>query len=155
LLEPVAIKDHPIRQCEQRGNRPGLVSGCLSELHLTGRRLCHAAQRLPDARVVGLELRQQVMSHPVSEEGAVHVGGVYNGFQVVCPRIVLELCPGDIEQRSDKPNAVLRRNSIGHLQGVIEPRRGSHASQPAQPGAPQEMHQHRLRLVVYVMTDGH
>src|SRR5208282_2047798 len=101
--------------------------------------LRRVVQHLPNIGVVfALQQRQQRVADAIAREAGVEVALVVAPALAERGEIALDLASGDRKQRSDDANLVAATT----LKGGID------ASQPACPGAPQELQEHGLRLII-------
>ena len=127
-----------------------LLRRCLRQrLSLQRDRARQAQQGLVEARVVLPQQRQQPVPQSVPPVSQRAVRGVLQWLPPQLATVGFRLRPAHRQQRTQQREALGRRSvATGHGE------RGSIPAEPRQPAAAQDVHQHRLHLVVRRMTDG-
>ena len=96
-----------------------------------------AGNILPQRRIDLLQLRQHLLAQAIAGKGHTVVGLVLHVSQRVALQIQFDLLPRRVQQRSDQPPALWR--NTGQTLGTR---------------APQQIQQHRLRLIAHMVGGG-
>jgi hypothetical protein len=123
---------------------PDLIHHPLQQLIIGRYELGQLPQPLANTGGYFFQLGQYLVAQAVAKEGAVQVGAVKAGPEMMLTAIGLDGSAGDPKQRADK-----------HQRGLDQDGGWHHTAQPGKARPAQEMHEDGLGLVIGIMTDCH
>jgi len=121
-------------------------------------RLGGVAQDLTYVRIVGLKQGNEFVAETVASVGGIQVGAVEAWQPALRTATGFDRTARNRQKRPDEPDPLTAFGAwfgpFAEMQ-LIQPGQRTHAAQARQAGASQQMHEHRLDLVIGVMCHGH